>query len=96
MATRVIPWELTDHVCRVCFGRILGTDATSDGVLLSGGHRRYRCSNCGLEGAARKSDCICACGMRLKSGHDAGIRCERNPEPTPEFPSEIVATQAGS
>lgn len=79
-------WELTDHVCRACFGRIvLSADA--------GPGRRYRCTNCGLEAIGRDPACVCACGLRLKNGKDAGLRCERNGAPTPEFPSEVVACQ---
>ena len=82
-------WSLTDHVCRVCFGRVLASATKTDGA------HRYRCSNCGLEEAGRKPGVLCACGLKLKNGHDAGIRCELNPEPTPEFPSEVVASQVG-
>lgn len=79
-------WTLTDHICRACFGRVL-RQPQGEGV------RRYRCSNCGLEATGRDESALCACGLRLKGGRDAGIRCERNPTPTPEFPSEIVAGQ---
>lgn len=86
-------WTLTDHVCRVCFGRILRTSADENAPA---GVHRYRCSNCGVEASARQVSSVCSCGLRLKSGKDAGIRCERNTEPTPEFPSEVVASQVAS
>lgn len=79
-------WLLTDHVCRACFGRVLAS-ASDDGA------QRFRCSNCGLEAEGRKPEVLCACGLRLKNGRDAGIRCQRNEAPTPEFPSEIVAAE---
>jgi hypothetical protein len=82
-----ILYEVQDHVCRACFGRVLKhTD-------LSGQRHIFTCSNCGLAAPGRNAHAICACGIRLKGGRDAGIRCERNTAPTPEFPSEIVAAQ---
>lgn len=84
-------WAMTDHVCRSCFGRVLeAAEAAPDG-------HRYRCSNCGLEATGRRPAALCTCGTKLKNGRgDAGVRCERNPEPTPEFPSEIVSSQVAS
>lgn len=94
MGTRVIHWELADHVCRCCFGRILRSVET---VPVGDAHgHRWRCSNCGAEAASTVASSICSCGLRLKGGRDAGIRCERNAEPTPEFPSEVVASQVAS
>jgi len=80
-------WTLTDHVCRACFGRIVARETFDRRHV-------YRCTNCGAEREGRTESVLCCCGIRLKSGVDAGIRCQRNPEPTPEFPSEIVAAQA--
>ena len=83
-------WELTEHCCRVCFGRVLkATQATEVGV------HRYRCSNCALEGLGRHERAICACGLKTKRGQDLGVRCIRNPEPTPEQPCEIIADGGG-
>jgi hypothetical protein len=87
-------WELTDHACRVCFGRVLKGDMPADYAGPDAEHvHRWRCSNCAAQGISRLVSSVCACGMRLKSGRDAGIRCERNPAPTPEFPSEVTASQ---
>lgn len=76
-------WTLTDHVCRLCFGRILETvepDRT----------HRARCSNCGTEvrGTHLK---LCACGTKLRDGRDAGLRCVENPNRGPEDMAEIIA-----
>jgi hypothetical protein len=80
-------WSLTPHVCRCCFGRVLMRE-TFD-------HRRiYRCANCGVEREGKSETAICCCGIKLKGGKDAGIRCEVNSDRTPEFPSEVIATQA--
>lgn len=80
-------WALTDHICRGCFGRV---------VMRQTFDRRhiYRCTNCGIEREGRTEAALCCCGIKLKTGVDAGIRCQRADNPTPEFPSEIVATQA--
>lgn len=79
-------FRLTPHCCRVCFGRVLARE-TFD-------HKRvYRCSNCSIEKEGRSEAAICACGMKLKNGVDAGIRCQAQEHPTPEFPSQVVAVQ---
>lgn len=81
-------WRLTPHCCRVCFGRVLARE-TFD-------HKHvYRCSNCGIEKEGRSEAAICSCGMKLKNGVDAGIRCQAQEHPTPEFPSQVVAVQVG-
>jgi len=76
---------LTDHVCRVCFGRILRR-AAGDGQ-----HRVYRCTNCGQQTTARAVSSLCACGAAMRTGRNLGLRCVRNPDPRPELPNEIVA-----
>lgn len=80
-------WQLTDHCCRVCFSRVLVRE-TFD-------HRRvYRCAGCGAEREGRSPSVICSCGMKLKTGVDAGLRCSVNPDKSPEFPAEIIAALA--
>lgn len=83
-------WALTAHVCRVCYGRVLEAAA---GDNWERGAHLYRCSNCGQEAIGRGAPTLCACGQRLKTGKDAGLRCEVNTDQSPEFPSEIVAGQ---
>lgn len=80
-------WSLEGHVCRVCFGRVLMRETFDR-------KRVYRCSNCGVEREGQSAATICACGIKLKTNVDAGIRCKAASTPTPEFPSEIVAAQA--
>lgn len=82
-------WELTDHCCRVCFGRILRQPGAP-------GERMYRCSNCGLQAQGDRPAVLCSCGMRLKGNRGGLLRCERNPDPRPEFPSEVIAAQVTS
>ena len=82
--SKALQWTLTDHVCRVCFGRLLRRPGTD-------GARVYRCTNCGAEAQARVVSSLCCCGMKLRSGRDMGLRCVPNTNPRPECLSEIVA-----
>lgn len=87
MSKHEFVWSLTPHCCRACFGRILARETFDRRNV-------YRCSNCGIEREGKTEAVSCCCGIKLKTGVDAGIRCQRNPDPRPEFPSEIVAAQA--
>lgn len=80
-------WTITDHICRCCFGRVLMREAFDR-------RRTYRCSNCGIQADGKSEATICTCGMTLKTGVDAGIRCQVNDNKSPEWPSEITAVQA--
>lgn len=79
-------WVIEDHCCRACFGRVLMRETFDL-------RRIYRCSNCGAEAEGKTAAAICSCGIKLKTGVDAGIRCQVHAEPTPEFPSQVVAAQ---
>jgi hypothetical protein len=40
---------------------------------------------------------LCACGLQVRRAGvlvDAGLRCQPNPAPTPDFPSLFVAAEA--
>lgn len=86
-------WTLEPHVCRHCFGRLV-SQALPDGDV------RYQCTNCGAEAVGLESDVLCACGTALRkhgSGSapvSAGLRCQPNPSPSPDFPSLFVAAEA--
>ena len=82
-------WAITDHVCRVCLARVLARETFDR-------RRIYRCSGCGIEKEGRSEAAICACGIKLKTGVDAGIRCELNPDRSPEWPAEVTAAQAAT
>lgn len=77
-------WTLTDHICRSCMGRVI----KRPGI---GPRRYYRCTNCGTEVEGTTTAALCCCGMKLRTGRDAGVRCARNTEPSPECQSEIIA-----
>jgi hypothetical protein len=63
-------YSMTDHCCRRCRGRILCSD---DGV--------YVCAECGLitddddDCANHHVEDICCCGITLRGGKDARLRC---------------------
>ena len=80
-------FALTDHCCRVCFSRVLVRETFDR-------RRIYRCSGCGIEKEGRSEAAICACGIKLKTGVDARIRCELNINRSPEWPAEVTAAQA--
>lgn len=80
-------WALTDHCCRVCFSRVLERETFDR-------KRVYRCAGCGIEKEGSSESAICACGIKLKTGVDAGIRCEVSKNRSPEWPAEITASQA--
>lgn len=79
------PWRLTDHACAACFGRILARPEANETM--------YRCTNCGAERISTRPETLCACGITLRTGKNAGLRCVRNPAPTPECPSEIIVEE---
>lgn len=77
-----VGWELTDHLCRRCWGRLLirnGEDGLTD----------VRCSNCGAE-AHGKEDALCCCGIEANGKHP--FECVRNPEKSVS-PAEIAVRE---
>jgi len=80
-------WVITDHICRICFSRVLMREAFDR-------RKTYRCAGCGVEAEGHHETAVCCCGIKLKTGVDAGIRCAINTERSPEWPAEITATQA--
>ncbi len=80
-------WEMTDHACSRCFGRVLEQeDATKAGA----GRWLYRCAECGLEGLGTAL-AVCCCSTQI--GGRAGLECVRNPSPTRELPQEVLVRQ---
>ena len=74
-------WKIVDHVCRVCFGRLLVSETQT------------RCADCGAVGD--KILDVCACGAMLMTKVNAGLRCVTNPSVSIECPSEIVVSYVG-
>lgn len=80
-------FELLDHCCSVCGGRLLRAD-TERGILL-------RCAECGARaelppGSRAPYEALCFCGVKLAGGKNAGLRCRRAATPSPERPQEVV------
>lgn len=89
--TQADGWTLETHVCRHCFGRLVSR-ALAD-------RRAYLCTNCGAEAVGESPDVLCSCGTTLRrhagvsSPVNAGLRCQLNPSPSPDFPSLFVASE---
>ena len=83
MAARSVwaQYKIVDHVCRVCFGRILVSDSQA------------RCADCGASGKTVHE--VCTCGTLLRTKTNAGLRCVKNPEVSIECPAEIVVSYVG-
>lgn len=80
-------WDLTGHVCRACLGRVLRRDEA--------GVAQFRCADCGAVGYG-SVERLCACGAKLRTGHNAGLRCRPNPDAgSAEAPPEIVVAFVG-
>lgn len=80
-------WSITDHVCKACFGRLL-VCRDEHGKL------HVRCADCGLQ-ADGSHKALCACGQKLNTGGDAGLRCRPNPNQGPDAPQEIIVEYVG-
>lgn len=78
-------WRITDHACAACLGRVLARNA-ADGQCIA------RCADCGHE-AAGGAEAICACGA-LPDGFKIRLKCQRQAQPSPDFPAEIIAAEA--
>ncbi len=63
-------WEITDHICSDCLGRVL--ERTTDS-----GDKVARCADCGREKPGDYRE-LCLCGLMLKTDKAAGFYCGRN------------------
>ena len=86
MIRDTIQWQIEQHVCAICFGRLLSRNSDHEGA------RIYCCPNCGEEREGASVRVLCSCGIKLRA-RSAGIRCAVNPNKSPEWPMEIVAVQ---
>lgn len=63
-------YELTDHACRTCGGRIL-LQVTQIGVT-GGGNPFYECADCGKRVCDMMPDSICWCGFSQRRQYASG------------------------
>jgi len=73
---------LTNHVCGVCFGRVLVTALHHMTV--------YACADCGRNAEAHIAN-LCACGTKYPNGRAIGIKCKPNPNISPMSPCQFIA-----
>ncbi|MCE3602725.1 hypothetical protein LXA47_03815 [Massilia sp. P8910] len=84
VAAAVTGWDLVDHACRHCLGRVL-MRRHRDGTV------EARCAECGAhsEDGIRE---VCCCGAECGTlGHV--LECFRNPAITPSVPQEILVRE---
>lgn len=82
-------WSLTDHVCRLCLGRILERNGL------------FMCSSCEVQ-ASLRPHAICGCGMKAPAGRTplptpvrAAFRCGINPARGPASLARICILFGG-
>lgn len=76
-------WELLDHVCRLCHGRLLLREDAE-------GQARVRCADCDTEVIGSVRD-LCVCGARTPNGrYLLGLRCVVNPAHSAASPQRVV------
>jgi len=74
-------WEIIDHVCQHCAGRIISRTNEE-------GEPQHRCTNCGAEVIGQHKD-LCWCGASVKKyGHV--FECFVNPKKSILMPQEIL------
>lgn len=64
----MITWQLTDHLCAGCGGRIL--KSVSGAGMTPGGNPVWKCADCGKATAAMGPDVMCWCGFHHKHNHN--------------------------
>lgn len=84
LAAAVTGWDLVDHACHHCLGRIL-MRRHKDGTV------EARCAECGAHSRDGIRE-VCCCGADCgKLGHV--LECFRNPEVTQSVPQEILVRE---
>lgn len=76
-------WELTDHCCRACLGRLMAR--TDDG------RRMARCSECGIEATGGVAT-LCWCGADT-GATKVRLRCMPNAAPSPDCPVAVMVEE---
>ena len=79
-----ILWEIIDHACVHCMGRLLQRIDASDMVVV-------RCAECG-ETETQSHERLCWCSVEVRGKRDV-FECFLNLEVTPEVPQEILVRE---
>ena len=66
---KVMTWALTDHLCKVCGGRVLRCVSVCGPT--GGGNTIWKCADCGRSAAAIGPEVLCWCGFSHKHNHNA-------------------------
>lgn len=77
-------WELVDHACRLCLGRIVVR--RQRGVTVEA-----RCCECGQHAFGDIAD-VCCCGADCGTAGRV-LECFRNPDITPSVPQEVLVRE---
>lgn len=76
-------WELTDHACRHCMGRLLRSVTPAGSTVC--------CAECGAT-VSGECDELCWCGVEVK-GYGRVFECVRNPHMSMETPQQILVRE---
>ncbi len=82
-------WEIIDHLCRHCGGRVLR--CVSGAGMSPGGNPLFKCACCGVSGYSASPDYLCWCGHCQKHNNTYPFMCvpfskiDENPELLKEF-----------
>jgi hypothetical protein len=79
-----VKWELTDHACRYCLGRVLRRERSSAEV-------EVRCAECGKT-AQGEHTALCCCGADCGTLGQA-LECIRNPHANEANPQEVMVRE---
>lgn len=77
-------WELVDHACKICSGRILRR-VNADGTEV------HRCCECG-ESKPGGHEVLCWCGAEVR-GHGFVFECFKNKDVSLNAPQEILVRE---
>ncbi len=67
-------WQLEDHLCKKCGGRILKSVSGFD--LNASEEHLFRCADCGNSAYGDSPDVICWCGMKHRLQDYSVFRCQ--------------------
>lgn len=80
-------WQLADHACRSCFGRVLQR-------VVRGRVVEVRCAECGAHGEGEHT-AICCCGASIGAIGKI-LECYRNPNVSKAVPQEVLIRERAS